>query len=219
MTEWKVLTVLFPGARRFILRALFAEPDRWWSLADLSHRVALTGKSTRPYLSRLIDCGLIHTKHEQGQTWFQPDRGSPVFPEIASMMLKLSAGSGSATILVVEDQVATAQVTRILLESWGYRVLEAHMPDEALRLFDEQPDIQLLLSDVHMPGMSGTELACELRRQRPELSVVLMSGDLGPETMPRGCAFLQKPFNPSGLARIVRRELEHIAPRINGCSY
>jgi DNA-binding NtrC family response regulator len=67
--------------------------------------------------------------------------------------------------------------------------------------------------------MSGAQLACELRRHKPELSVVLMSGDLSPDVMPRRCAFLQKPFNPSGLARIVRRELEHFAPRINGSSY
>jgi CheY-like chemotaxis protein len=219
MTGWKTLTVLFPGARRFILGALFAEPDRWLSLVELSGRVGLSAKGTRPYLSRLLDCGLVRGKHERGQAWFQPDRNSPVYAEIASMMLKLSGQAGGATILVVEDQLATAQVTRILLESWGYRVLEAHLPDEAMRMFGEQPDIQLLLSDVHMPGMSGAQLACELRRYRPELSVVLMSGDLSPDAMPRRCAFLQKPFNPSGLARIVRRALEHFAPQINGSSY
>jgi CheY-like chemotaxis protein len=219
MTEWKTLTVLFPGARRLILSALFAEPDRWWTVAELARRVGQSARSTRPYLARLLDCGLIHTKQDGGQVSYQPDRSSNVYAEIASMMLKLSGQTGSATILVVEDQLATAQVTRILLESWGYRVLEAHLPGEALQIFDQQPDIQLLLSDVNMPGMSGTDLACELRRLKPELSVVLMSGDVGAESMPIGCAFLQKPFNPSGLARIVRRELEHFRPRINGSSY
>jgi CheY-like chemotaxis protein len=219
MTGWKALTVLFPGTRRFILGALFAEPDRWWSLSELAGRVGMTARSTRPYLSRLLDSGLVHTKQEHGQPWFQPDRSSPVYAELASIIVKLSGETGGEKILVVEDQPATAQVTRILLESWGYRVLEVHRPEEALRLFHEQPDVQLLLSDVHMPGMSGTQLASELRRQKPELSVVLMSGDLEVDGMPRGCAFLQKPFNPTGLARIVRRELEHFMPRINGTSY
>ena len=209
MIGWKALTVLFPGTRRYILGALFAEPDRWWSLSELAGRVGMTARSTRPYISKLLDCGLVHTKQAHGQAWFQPDRSFPVYAELASIMVKLNGESGGETILVVEDQPATAQVTRILLESWGYRVLEAHRPEEALCLFQEQPNIQLLLSDLHLPGMSGTELARELQRQKPELSMVLMSGDLEVDGMPQGCAFLQKPFNPAGLARIVRRELEH----------
>lgn len=219
MTEWKALTVLFPGARRFVLSALFGEPDRWWSMAELAAKSGVSAKSARPYISRLLDCGLLLTKQDRGQLCFQPDRTCPVYAELASMMVKLGGKSSGATILIVEDQPATAQVTRILLESWGYRVLEAHLPDEALRIFGEQPDVQLLLTDINMPGMSGRDLACELRRRKPELSIVLMSGDPGSDSFPKGCAFLQKPFNPSGLARIIRRELEHFVPRINGCSH
>jgi len=218
MTEWKALAVLFPGARRFVLGALFAEPDRWWSMAELGGRAGLTAKSARPYIARLLDCGLVRTKQEHGQAWFQPDRASPIYAELASMMVKLSGKSGGATILVVEDQPATAQVTRILLESWGYRVLEAHLAEEALRLFSERGEVHLLLTDVNMPGMNGAELAHELRRRKPDLGVVLMSGDVA-GMLPRGWAFLQKPFNPSGLARIIRRELEHFVPRINGSSH
>jgi two-component system, response regulator PdtaR len=219
MTEWKALTVLFPGARRFVLSALFGEPERWWSMSELAAKSGVSAKSARPYLARLLDCGLLLTKQERGQVWFQPDRASPVYAELASMMVKLSGQASGATVLIVEDQPATAQVTRILLESWGYRVLEAHRPEEALRIFEEQSDVHLLLTDINMPGMNGRELACELRRRKPELSIVLMSGDPGGDSLPRGCAFLQKPFNPSGLARIIRRELEHFVPRINGCSH
>jgi CheY-like chemotaxis protein len=219
MTGWKALAILFPGARRFVLGTLFAEPDRWWSLAELAGRAGASPKSTRPYMLKLLDCGLVSMKHERGQSWFQPDRACPIFPEISSILLKLSEESGGATILVVEDQPATAQVTRILLESWGYRVLETHLPEEALRVFGEQPEVHLLLTDVNMPGMNGPQLACELRRRKPDLGVVLMSGDLGTDAAPRGCGFLQKPFNPSGLARVVRRELERFVPRINASSH
>jgi CheY-like chemotaxis protein len=219
MIGWKLLANLFPGTRRFVLGALFSEPDRWWSVSELSIRAGSSAKSTRPYISKLQSCGLLRTKHEHGQAWFQADRSCPVYAELTSMMVKLSAESGGATILVVEDQPATAQVTRILLESWGYRVLETHQPEEARRVFDEQPEIHLLLSDVNMPGMSGGELASELRRLKPDLAVVLMSGDLGADGAPQGCSFLQKPFNPGGLARIVRRELERNVPRINASSH
>ena len=219
MTGWKALTILFPGARRFILGTLFAEPDHWWSMTDLAERAGTSAKSARPYIRKLLDCGLVRVKQEHGQAWYQPDRSCPVFAELSSILVKLTAESGGATILVVEDQPATAQVTRILLESWGYRVFETHESDEALRVFGEEPDIHLLLTDINMPGMNGSQLAGELRRRKPNLGVVLMSGDLAAESLPRGCAFLQKPFNPSGLARTVRRELERFVPRINASSY
>jgi CheY-like chemotaxis protein len=219
MIGWKLLANLFPGARRFILGALFSEPDRWWSVSELAVRAGSSTKSTRPYISKLESCGLLRTRHEHGQAWFQADQSCPIYAELASMMVKLSAESGGATILVVEDQPATAQVTRILLESWGYRVLETHRPEEAMRVFGEQPEIHLLLSDVNMPGMNGGELASELRRLKPDLPVVFMSGDSGPDGAPQRCSFLQKPFNPSGLARIVRRELERSVPRINASSH
>jgi CheY-like chemotaxis protein len=219
MTGWKALTILFPGARRFILGTLFSEPDRWWSMSELAGRAGTSAKSARPYMLKLINSGLVRSKHEHGQAWFQPDRSCPVFPELSSILLKLSSESGGATILVVEDQPATAQVTRILLESWGYRVIETHRPEEALRIFGEQPEIHLLLTDVNMPGMKGDQLAGELRRRKPDLRVVLKSGDLADDSLPRGCAFLPKPFNPSGLARTVRRELERFVPRINASSH
>lgn len=219
MTGWKALTILFPGARRFILGTLFSEPDRWWSMTELAGHAGTTAKSARPYMHKLLDCGLVRTKQEHGQAWFQPDRSCPVFPELSSIVLKLSSESGGATILVVEDQPATAQVTRILLESWGYRVFETHRPEEALQVFGEQPEIHLLLSDINMPGMNGRQLAGEMRRRRPDLGVVFMSGDFVDDSLPRGCAFLQKPFNPNGLARAVRRELERFVPRINASSH
>lgn len=154
-------------------------------------------------------------KHEQGKVWFRTNPQSAIFAELSSIVMKLTA-QFAATILVVEDQPATARITSILLESRGYRVLEVHHPEEALRVFGAEPEIDLLLSDIHMPLMSGAELAGELLRKRPGLRVVLMSGDAGEEPLPRGFAFLQKPFNPNSLARIVRRQLERPAPRVNG---
>jgi CheY-like chemotaxis protein len=192
---------------------LFSEPDRWWSISELSARADTGASSARSHIASLAESGLICRKREHGKVWFRADSQSPVFPELYSIVMKLTTQFG-ATILVVEDQPATARITSILLESRGYRVLEVHHPEEALRVFGAEPEIDLLLSDIHMPDMSGTQLAGELLKKKPGLRVVLMSGDVA-EPLPRGFAFLQKPFNPNSLARAVRRQLERPA-RMNG---
>ena len=112
---------------------------------------------------------------------------------------------GAGTVLLVEDEEAVRRLARRVLESRGYRVLEASHGTQALHLSGEQPGrIQLLVTDVIMPGMSGQDLARQLLARRPDLKVLFISGytdeaikshgDLLP-----GTAFLQKPFTPSGL--------------------
>src|SRR6185369_2752355 len=101
-----------------------------------------------------------------------------VFSEMQAIVTKLTAETrDSETILIVEDQEATAQITRILLESWGYRVIEAHSGLEALQVLASDGDgVQLVLTDVIMPGMNGPELASEILTRRPDLRIVFMSG-------------------------------------------
>jgi CheY-like chemotaxis protein len=130
-----------------------------------------------------------------------------------SIFTKLTAQTdGAETILVVEDQPATAQITRILLESWGYKVFEAHCGEEALRMFGSVADgIHLVLTDVIMPGMTGPQLAAELTRMKPDLRVVFMSGYPNDQLNGPGVAFLPKPFNPSSLSRMIRKVLDRPA--------
>jgi len=183
---------------------------------EISGRAGMSPKSVRAHIHKFLECGLVCEKQEMGKSFFQADRTCPIFAELSALVVKLTNHpGGGATVLIVEDQPATAQITRILLESWGYRVLEAHTPDDARRLFSDDPEIHLLLTDVYMPGTNGPQLASELLNLKPELRVVLMSGDSMADSLPRGWAFLQKPFNPSGLARIVRRELDRPSLRIN----
>ncbi len=145
-----------------------------------------------------------------GHPLYRPNPAGPVFLELRSIVSKLTVPADQTeTILIVEDQPATAQITRILLESWGYQVLEAHGAREAIQIFDQHRDaIALLLSDVIMPEMNGKQLAEELQRRRPDLRVVFMSGAGTDEVARNGAAFLPKPFNPASLSRIVRRELD-----------
>lgn len=114
---------------------------------------------------------------------------------------------GTETVLVVEDQADMLELTKESLEKYGYRVLTAIEPSEALLLCEAfGGTIHLLLTDVIMPGMSGRQLSETVRRARPEIKVVYMSGytanELAPEgVLGDGVEFIQKPFTPTALAK------------------
>jgi CheY-like chemotaxis protein len=121
---------------------------------------------------------------------------------------------GHETILLVEDEPDLRDLALEILAMHGYVVLVAAEADEALRLADGHAGrLDLLVTDVMMPGMSGRELAVELAARRPGLRVLYMSGYtadamaghgvLEPEIM-----FLQKPYSPAALAHKVREVLD-----------
>lgn len=210
-TTAKVLETLFPGIRHRIIAVMFAEPERWWPLAELSARLAEPPGSLRREMSALC-AGVLMRKRMNLRTFFRPDPSCPFFGELQGMAAKCAAlerHNGRETILVVEDEPATLKISRILLESWGYCVLEAHSAFEAIELFESHlRDVRLVLSDVVMPGMSGPELCERLKARKPEVRILLMSG-YQTEQVARGRhGFLQKPFNPAGLARKIREELD-----------
>jgi len=213
MREHKTLDALFPGPRRQILAAMFGDPARWWSLPELAGRAGIQPPSLRQHLSQLREAGIVREKAEGGRSWFQPDPACAVFDELRTMLFKLTSSVDSAeTILVVEDQPATAQITRILLESWGYHVLEAHSGEDALALFAKDgAGIHLVLTDIIMPGIDGHEMANELLRIRPDLRIVFMSGYPNEQLNQPDAAFLPKPFNPASLSRMIRKELDRPA--------
>jgi PAS domain S-box-containing protein len=121
---------------------------------------------------------------------------------------------GSETILLVEDEARVLDLTREMLVEAGYTVLAASGPTEALRLAEERPErIDLLLTDVIMPQMNGTELAERLTARRPGLRVLYMSGYTF-DTMARrdaaraAVSLLQKPFSMETLGEKVREVLD-----------
>jgi two-component system cell cycle sensor histidine kinase/response regulator CckA len=111
-------------------------------------------------------------------------------------------------ILLVEDNEIVRGPVTLLLEELGYDVVAAEGPTEALELAADGAPIDLLLTDVVMPGMNGRVLAERLRALRPELKVLFMSGYTDDAVIARGVidhemAFLQKPFGADQLAQAV----------------
>lgn len=119
---------------------------------------------------------------------------------------------GNETILLVEDDAAVRELVRDELRKLGYRVFEAKNGLEACLVGTQQlGTLQLLLTDVVMPGMSGTELAKHLRTIMPGLKLLFISGytdDVGLGSGDSASAYLQKPFTPETLARVVRNLLD-----------
>ncbi len=121
---------------------------------------------------------------------------------------------GSETILLVEDEVPVRKITTLLLESLGYQVQVATSGEEALRLAQgNREKLDLLMTDVVMPGMSGRELAEVLRARDAGLKVLFQSGHSGATLVCHGVvdtevAFLQKPFTLDALSRKLREVLD-----------
>ena len=138
----------------------------------------------------------------------------PAVGELAKQPLQSRAPvkpvRSSETILLVEDEAPVREITALLLESLGYRVQEASSGEEALHLAqDSREKIDLLMTDVLMPGMSGSELAEVLRASDAGLKVLFLSGHSRDTVVRHGVvhtevAFLQKPFTLDALSKKLR---------------
>jgi len=121
---------------------------------------------------------------------------------------------GSETVLVVEDEALLRRLVCTVLRNGGYHVLDAANADEGLRRCQEHPGrIDLLLTDVVMPGRSGRELAVFAASRYRSMKVIYMSGYTDDAVVRHGVYaaevhFLQKPFSPHDLAQIVRNVLD-----------
>jgi PAS domain S-box-containing protein len=122
--------------------------------------------------------------------------------------------AGKETILLVEDQREVRRLTATILRALGYYVLEAEGGEKALQLVEEaHGPIDLLLTDVMMPGLTGPQLAVRLRAARPALKVLFISGYSADITLVAGAAEetvhrLSKPFSPAALAQKVREVID-----------
>lgn len=135
-------------------------------------------------------------------------------PTRSAELLEIDKAKGTETILLVEDDDAVRAVARRALDRFGYHVLSAARGDEALGIArNHDREIDLLLTDIMMPGMNGVEVAAEVARIRPGIQVFFMSGYADQDLVRQGLLepgthFLQKPFTPQDLAEQIRRILD-----------
>lgn len=118
--------------------------------------------------------------------------------------------SAKIMVLVVDDEPLVRRLVATVLSTFGYHVVDVETPEHAIRVFDSQPSLELLVTDVLMPEIGGCELAERLRQKQPGLKVLFMSGYSPLEvetTAENSTRFLQKPFLPTDLMDCVRQLL------------
>lgn len=164
-------------------------------------------------------------KQSGGFVWAdsEPNKGTVIqiyWPEVGIAVEAPSEGApltavagGSESVLIVEDEPVLRALTKRTLDSRGYQCMDVGSGDEALALLQRRDvHVDLVITDVVMPGMSGGSLGERLALLRPGVPVLYMSGFADDDVIRRGLLdsgrpFLQKPFSPHDLARTVREVL------------
>ena len=163
-------------------------------------------------------------RQHKGHVWVysEPGRGATFkvhFPALVEGGLeegapvRAEAPRGSETILVVDDDLSVRRLIARTIDSLGYRTLVAGSSREALEFFEEAAgDIDVLLTDVIMPGMNGSRLAEIARSRNPEVKIMFMSGYPGDHIvgneLEEGTTYMQKPIPLSVLAVKIREVLD-----------
>jgi PAS domain S-box-containing protein len=157
----------------------------------------------------------VYTELMQGSTFkvYLPKTKGSVAPESEDQRFTKGLG-GSETVLIVEDDDSVRKLARTSLKKYGYRVLEAENGENALRINEgHEGSIDLILTDVVMPKMSGRELADLVEKTHPHVKVIFMSGYTNDAIvnhgiLARGVEFVEKPFTPKSLTSKVRAVLD-----------
>jgi hypothetical protein len=127
-----------------------------------------------------------------------------------------SAGTSvPSTVLLVEDEQGLLSLAKRILERAGYRVIAHTDPEAALDWWKDahhRESIDLLLTDIVMPGMSGDEMLRHMRASKPGLAAVLMSGNADERSVDASYAFLGKPYTPGDLLAAVKAILPVTRP-------
>lgn len=147
----------------------------------------------------------LHSRPGEGTTVTILLPSIPLPADDASLIAEPAVGGApSRFVLLVEDDPDVRQVVRRLLIGLGHRVVEAGDAAEALQMIDAVPDLEVLLTDVVMPGeMDGIALARLAQGRRPGLTIALVSGHVGDGLTSAGFPLLRKPFTPEELAAVI----------------
>ena len=240
MPEGGTLTIATRNSRRLPEGSAGADPEKEWLVLEVTDTGIGMDEQTKarifePFFTTKTDgrgtglglatvYGIVHQSGGYIHVESAPGKGArfQVFLPVAEMpseagrppaSTESSEAEADATILIADDEPALRQALVEILRSSGYRVLEANSSTEALemaRTYQDQLDI--LLTDVVMPGLRGPELARRVSRAHPEVQIIYMSGyaeGLPEAQLPANSIFLQKPFRFATLLeqlKLVRRK-------------
>jgi DNA-binding NtrC family response regulator len=145
--------------------------------------------------------------HKDSQTKFEVSPSNGNLPEFSPSM-----------ILLADDDPDIRSLTRTFLEHEGYSVFSSGNAERAIQIFRSVPTIDLLVTDLYMPGQSGVDLGRELKALRSDLPVLLISGgdvdgEFEKQTRAEGWNFLAKPFRLPELLAMVHRILAPVEAR------
>lgn len=182
------------------------------SAESLRQQFEVLNKASREGRTGAPEAAMVGPKLLQaGVRWRVAD---PAALELRIPLAGTAPGPARRTVLIVDDQAGIRAIVRRILEARNFQVCDAGSGEEALSLLDRQKDaIDLLVTDMRMPGMTGRDLADRVRFRHPNARVLFISGftdDPGVQSgvLPDHTSFLAKPFNPDQMGDAVAKLME-----------
>jgi CheY-like chemotaxis protein len=132
---------------------------------------------------------------------------SPFSDWVGASLCPREAITIMTAILIVEDDVLANEHLEFILQQAGYEVLSATSADEAAELLEDHEDVQLLVTDINLPGnMDGLKLAATVKTRRPEMNIIIVTGYSAPKNdeIPPGSLFVPKPYNARKIIEAVQ---------------
>ena len=117
---------------------------------------------------------------------------------IGSPIQNVTRGMPMSAILIVEDEVLTSEYLEFVLQGAGYEAIPAGSAEEALAVLEHRDDVNLAVTDIHLPGsMNGLQLAALIRERWPAINIVVVTAYGAPESdeLPAGSLFVSKPYS------------------------
>jgi two-component system, response regulator PdtaR len=111
------------------------------------------------------------------------------------------------SVLIVEDDILTNEYLEFILQQAGYEVVSATSADEATALLEDRDDVQIIVTDINLPGtMNGLKLAAAVRARWPAINIIIVTGYGAPrgDEIPPGSVFVPKPYNARKMIEAVR---------------
>jgi two-component system, response regulator PdtaR len=116
-----------------------------------------------------------------------------------------SPDSSMSSILIVEDEVLTSEYLEFVLQEAGFEAIPVASAEEAIEVLEHRDDVDLVVTDINLPGLNGLQLATLVRDRWPAINIIVVTGYSAPrsEELPSGSLFVPKPYNAQRMIEAV----------------